>query len=203
MKSFATLLGASAAALLASSAGASTIYSNGPANGNLFGWTINFGYQVADSFTAAPGSTATSMSFETWAADALSTDTPQTVDWAIVNGNPLGGGTFTIIDSGTASITATALGLNGALDELFSDTISLPNVALTCGSNCWIELQNGVTADGQPMYWDNNDGPSDAWENTIGDRLHGWSGNVGFKLSKPSPFLERWASARPSQPPGP
>jgi hypothetical protein len=168
-----------AAALFAGGASASTIYTNGPANGNVQAYTINFGWQVADSFTAASGSTATSMSFETWAADSLSTDVPQTVDWEITNGNPLSGGAFTVVDSGTATaITATALGTNVRDVELFSDSISLPNVALTCSSNCWISLDNGVTADGQPMYWDGNNGPSDAWQNNdIGDLSTGCADN--------------------------
>ncbi len=159
-------LGTCAAIALAGSTAASTIYSNGPANGQVVGYTINFGWQVADSFTAGSGATAASMSFETWAGDGLASDVPLTVDWEITNGNPLSGGVFTVLGSGSATtITATAGVVNGFGFQLFSDTISLGSVGLTCGSNCWIMLQNAVSTDGQPIYWDSNNGPSDAWQN--------------------------------------
>ncbi len=155
---------AAAAALLAGSAGASTIYSNGPGNGNVIGWTINFGFSVADSFTGA--GVANGMTFETW--DLGTNDTPSSVTWTITSGNPLSGGTFTTLGTGTASISAVSLGANTFGFDLFADTISFTGVTLT-GGNYWIELSGAADGGGNPVYWDDNGGPSDAWENTLGD----------------------------------
>jgi hypothetical protein len=55
MKSFALLL--AIAALLAVPAVAQVVYENGPINGNVDAWTINFGFAVADSFTISGGPT--------------------------------------------------------------------------------------------------------------------------------------------------
>ena len=42
------------------------------------------------------------------------------------------------------------------------------NVPVTNGISYWLNLQNATTSQGNPLYWDENDGKSLASENTIG-----------------------------------
>jgi hypothetical protein len=46
---------------------AGTVYDNGPINGNVDAWTINFGFVTSDSFTVSSGrTTITGLSFGAW-----------------------------------------------------------------------------------------------------------------------------------------
>jgi hypothetical protein len=159
MKS-ANFLAAAAVALAAGSAGASTIYSNGPYDGTITAFTINFGFQVADSFTGS--GVATGANFVSWNNTG---DTPETIDWEITSGNPLSGGGFTVLGSGTATIGSSLLAGSPNLYgyDLYSDTISFSGVTLA-GGDYWFMLSNATVASGDPMYWDDNNGPSDAWQ---------------------------------------
>ena len=47
----------------APAAQADVVYDDGPANGTVNGWTINFGYAVANSFTLAGPSQLTGAEF--------------------------------------------------------------------------------------------------------------------------------------------
>ena len=51
------------------------LYDNGPSNGNIDAWTINFGFAVSDQFTLSQASTVTGLQFTTWmfAGDVLET----------------------------------------------------------------------------------------------------------------------------------
>ena len=143
--------------LFAGSASAGVIYSNGPVNGTNQGWTINFGFAVTDSFTAN-GETATSFDFGAW---LLPGDTANSVDWSI--GTTQYGSD---IASGTATLTNTFL-FNGSGYGIYTETGSLGSVALGTGTY-WFTLQNASASNGDPMYWDENDGPSTANENSLG-----------------------------------
>ena len=143
-----------------------TLYSNGAPNGTYSAWTINFGYQVQNSFNLGSASTLTGVTFGNW---LISGDTGETVDWAIVTTE----GTQTLACatcSGTASLSPdgtfaiTPAGYNG-VNQMFS----LPDLSLSAGTY-WLELQNLVTADGEPGYWDMNGGPSMVWESEFGDQ---------------------------------
>jgi hypothetical protein len=169
MKS-ANFLAATAVALAAGSAGASTIYSNGPYDGTVLGFTINSGYSVADSFTGS--GVATGANFVSW---NFTGDTPQSVDWEITSGNPLSGGGFTELGSGTATITPAFLLNNGQGFDLYSDTISFSGVTLA-GGDYWFMLSDATDTGGNPMYWDDNNGPSSAWESDLGDLTNYSSG---------------------------
>src|ERR1700749_190107 len=97
------LLLASCCWVFAAEAHADTIlYKNGPVNGicdiehcNVDAWTINFGFEVTNSFTVTASSTIHGFNFAVW---LLPGDTLTSVDWAV--------GTCTFcadIGSGTAS----------------------------------------------------------------------------------------------------
>ncbi len=63
------ILSFAALALLMSGAGqvnAVVVYDNGPINGTVEAWTINFGYQVTDSFTVSSPTTLTGAQIGLW-----------------------------------------------------------------------------------------------------------------------------------------
>src|ERR1035441_6510561 len=79
---------------------AGTIYSNGPYNGNVDGWTINFGYSVSNSVTTTQAWSVDDLHLVYW--DANSADVLTTVDMAL----------------GTTSFGGTPVTLTGAVNTL-------------------------------------------------------------------------------------
>ena len=70
--------------------------------------------------------------------------------------------------SGTgANLSNTIISTNSYGYQINYDRVSGLNVGLAGGSY-WLNLQNAVTSQGNPLYWDENDGPSLASKNTIG-----------------------------------
>lgn len=150
-----------AAALFAAPAAqADVLYDNGPANGTVNGWTINFDYAVADSFTLAGSSLLTGANFTLW---NLPGDMTATVDWSIVD-TPTGGSTLAF---GTASVTQVFQFTNDYGYDVNEDSIALPNIALGPGTY-WFELQNATVTSDNPAYWDVNGGPSQIWDSELG-----------------------------------
>ncbi|MGO9138412.1 MAG: PEP-CTERM sorting domain-containing protein [Syntrophales bacterium] len=154
---------------LSSSAFAQTLYSNGgppPLSSNLDAFTINYGYVVADSFTLPAASTVSGAVFYTWVSS--SADVPQTVQWTIA---PLGAGSTPPAPSypasgTTAAITAQLLGTNQYGYYIYKDTITIGAPELA--GSYWLELQNAVVVTGDPVFWDQNNGPSWAYDSGIG-----------------------------------
>ena len=149
---------------LAGPASAQTLYQNGKVNGQASGWTIDFGFAVADSFTLSGSSTLSGVEFGEWNFPG---DTTSAVDWAIVTGTPFSA--ETVVDSGTgASVGNSFLYSNGSGYDVNLSSFSLGNIPLGAGTY-YLELQNAVVTNGDAGYWDINNGPSDAYENSIGD----------------------------------
>ncbi len=144
-------------------------YENGPVNGTVDAWTINFGYVVSDSFTASAVT-----SFDIWAWE-FPGDVVGAVDWSITS-DPNGG---TVYGSGTAKgsnlidqfISTNQYGYN--IDKI---SVSGLNVTLNSGTTAWLNLQNASVPSGDPVYWDENSGigcksqgcPSQAYESAFG-----------------------------------
>jgi uncharacterized repeat protein (TIGR03803 family) len=137
------------------------IYDNGPANGTVDAWTINFGYVVANSFTVGSGGTVSGFDFYVWAYPG---DTPISVDWSITS-QSLGGGT--VYGSGTAQATSTFISSNQYGYDIDKVSVTGLNVALGSGTY-WLNLQNATTSFGDPLFWDENSGPSQAAQNAVG-----------------------------------
>ena len=141
-------------------ASANTIYSNGPANGTVDAWTINFGYVVSDSFVMPSGYTFVGFDFFVWAYPG---DTALTVDWSITSAE-FGGTTY---GSGTASLSSQFLSSNQYGYDI--DRLSASGLYLALGAGTyWLNLQNATTALGDPLFWDENSGPSSASESAVG-----------------------------------
>jgi hypothetical protein len=142
----------------AAGAGQSAVlYSNGPINGTINAWTINYGYAVSDSFTLTQAATVTGVDFGVWAFPG---DTMTSVDWGITSA----AGTYPI--TGTATVNTTYLSTNGYGYDLLTASFSLPQT-LAAGTY-YLALQNASASNADPIYWDENNGPSAATENTLG-----------------------------------
>jgi hypothetical protein len=161
------------AALIVVPASASTIVYNNDFGGVVSGdnfnedaWTINFGYSVANSFVLGSSTTITGANVAVWAFPG---DSLTSVDWAILandGANPLTG---TVIASGTADPTGTVLLADNAYGyPILNEYFGIPGLALTGGTTYWFVLDNAIVPSGDPIYWDQSDGPSIYYENSIG-----------------------------------
>jgi hypothetical protein len=163
------------------------IYDNGPIDGNTDAWTINFGFVVSDAFTLDSASTVNGLTFGTWmfAGDVL-----QTADVSITS-DEFGGTTFF---SGTVNFTQSGCVGNGFGFNVCTETGSFSGVNLNAGTY-WLNLQNAVVSNGDPVYWDENGGPSSASESSVGSipseafSLIGHTGGGGGTTPEPSSIL--------------
>jgi PEP-CTERM motif len=136
--------------LLAAPAAAGTVFDNFPINGTVDAWTIDNIYSVSDSFTLTSPESLTGVNIGVW---EVAGDTLTSVDWSLGTvffGSDWGAGTA----SGASLTDAPQFtnGMNFSVDEV---SFSLPNVGLTTGTY-YLTLQNGITANGNPVYWDEN-----------------------------------------------
>jgi len=144
------------------------LYENGPINGTTDAWAINFGYAVGDSLALASSGTVTGFDLGVWEFPG---DKTLTVDWSITSA-PFGGTTYA---SGTVQVTDAYLSINQFGYNIDRVTATGLNAGLNAGTY-YLNLQNAITAAGNPLYWDENSGagchsqgcPSLASENQIG-----------------------------------
>jgi len=150
--------------LLAIPASASLLYSNGALNGQGDAWGID-SYEVSDSFTVSSGATITAFNFVGW------TDVGQlitTVNWSIgtsPDGTNIASGTGAAV---TASYDSTATYGSGTYD-INTYTVTGLSAALAGAGTYWLTLTGAVASDaasgGRP-FWDENDGPSAAYDDS-------------------------------------
>jgi hypothetical protein len=152
-----------------------TVYNNGPVNGAVGAWTINYGFTVTDSFTLSSAADISGVTFAVW---AFSGDAMTGVDWSITTA-AFGGTTEA---SGTASTTQTYDFTNGSGYDIDYERFSIPGVTLIAGTY-WLQLQNAVVASGDPIFWDENDGPSSAYLDSVDFPI----GSETFKITSPEP----------------
>jgi len=138
------------------------LYSNGPINGTTDAWTINFGYIVSDTFVAeTPLFNGFQLGVWEFPGDLMSS-----VDWSI-SSTENGGA----IVSGTASgksLTDQFISSNQFGYDIDLITVSASYSNLTPSNTYWLNLQNAVVPSGDPVYWDENSGPSSASESAVG-----------------------------------
>jgi|SRR5664280_1679543 len=137
-------------------------YSNGPYNGTNDGWTINFGFTVSDSFTLSSSGAVSAFHFVYW--DASSTDLLTTADLQL--GTTSFGGSATTVAFSSTFLTSNQYGYN-----VYQADASGLNIPWAGGAG-FATLGNACSTSGcsvsNPIYWDENSGPSTAYENTIG-----------------------------------
>ena len=138
---------------------ADTIYSNGPINGTTDAWAINFGFAVSDTFTLSTAATFSDFSFGAWLTpgDVL-------IDAEVLIGTSEFGGTLTdqVVNFTQSDCSGNQYGYNVCVE-----TGRLAPVNLAAGTY-WLTLQNATVNTGDPVYWDENSGPSSASENSVG-----------------------------------
>ncbi|MGA2369740.1 MAG: PEP-CTERM sorting domain-containing protein [Candidatus Korobacteraceae bacterium] len=142
------------------------LYSSGPINGNTDAWTINFGFVVSDSFyNPESGSTITGATFGMW---LFSGDTLTSAELSITS-NENGGTTYfdQTVNFTTGACTANKYGYN-----VCTENTSFGGPSLSKGTY-WLNLQNASVPSGDPVYWDENHGgtnaqPPEASESSVG-----------------------------------
>jgi hypothetical protein len=153
---------------IASSASAQILYENGPINGEELSWTINYGFYAADSFTIVnPNTLIGGFSFGAWLFPG---DVLESAEVSI-SSNPLSG---TYYFDGIVHFTASGCFDNGSFN-VCAETGQFNGPTLDAGTY-WLNLQNAVSADGNPVYWDENNGvgchslgcPSQAVDSSLG-----------------------------------
>ena len=138
-----------------------TVYSNGAINGTTDAWTINFGFVVSDTFNVGSGgATINGLAFGAW---AFTGDVLQSAEVQITSAE-FGGTTFT---DQVVSFTQSGCSGNQYGFNVCTETGSLSRVNLAAGTY-WLNLDNAVVNSGDPIYWDENSGPSSASENSVG-----------------------------------
>src|SRR5664280_875933 len=148
--------------MLAVSPAMADTYSNGPYYGTNDAWTINFGFSVSDSFTLFSYGSVSQFHFVYW--DASASDLLTTADLQL--GTTSFGGSAT-----TVAFSNTFLGTNQYGYNLYqADAFGL-SIPWARGGG-FVTLGNACTFSGcsvsNPIYWDENSGPSLAYENTLG-----------------------------------
>ncbi len=145
-----------------------TVYDNGPVNGQVDGWIINFGYAVSETFQLANNSTVGGISFWAWLEPE---DTASTVE---VQLGSTGYYSNNLLDE-TILLTQSNCFTNNRGFEVCQESGNFAGPALNAG-NYYLTLTNATTVNGDPVFWDENSGvgcqspgcPSSAQEFTFG-----------------------------------
>jgi hypothetical protein len=139
---------------------AQTVYNNGAINGNTDAWTVNFGFVVSDTFSLANTTTITGGSFGMW---LFSGDTLTSAELSITSGENSGTSYFDqTVNFTQGSCVANQYGYN-----VCQENTTFNGPTLNAGSY-WLNLQNASVPSGDPVYWDENSGASQASENSVG-----------------------------------
>jgi|SRR5208283_1772386 len=134
-------------------ASAQVLYDNGPINGTTDAWTINFGFITSDTFTLSANSMVGGFNFGVWEFPG---DVVNSVDWSVTTLENGG----TTLGSGTASgrnLTDVFISTNQYGYDVDKITVTGLNVGLV-GGTYWLNLQNAVVSNGDPLFWDENRG---------------------------------------------
>ena len=137
------------------------IYDNGPTNGQSWAWEFNLGQVTSDTFVVGGGGASIDgFSFFAWL-----------VPWAgeisaevSITSSEFGGTTY--FDE-NLNFTSSNCFMNQDDWQVCTETVSFSPVNLNSGTY-WLNLQNGLYGGDSPMFWDENDGPSRASQNSVG-----------------------------------
>ena len=137
-----------------------TIYSNGPTNGNTSFWEIDGGFVVSDSFTTN-GQKIGSLNFASWTFPG---DVLQSAAVTITSAEAGG----TVFYNQVVNFTQSGCSGNQYGYNVCTETASFGSGINLAAGNYWLNLQNATVNTGDPIYWDENSGPSSASENSVG-----------------------------------
>lgn len=140
---------------------AQTVYSNGPINGNIDAFTINFGFIVSDTFNVSNSNTTISgISFGAWLTPG---DTLTSVEMSITSQE---NGGISYFDE-TINVNQGACSDNHFGFTVCQENSTFNGPTLSAGA-FWVNLQNASVPSGDPVFWDENSGPSAASDNSVG-----------------------------------
>jgi hypothetical protein len=128
------------------------IYDNGPTDGSTDAWTINFGLMATNSFTLGTASAVDGLDFAAW---LIPGDVLQTVEVSI-SSKPFFGTTY--FDQ-TVSFTQSGCVSNQYGYNICTESANFSGPSLNAGTY-WLTLRNASVNTGDPVYWDENSGPS-------------------------------------------
>ncbi len=142
-------------------AAAQTLYSNGAPNGSTDAWTVNSGFVVSDTVTLGSDPNVTGFVFAAWAFPG---DVLESAELSITS-SEFGGTTYFdgVINFTQSNCSGNQFGFNVCTET----SSSFGPVNLAAGTY-WFNLENAVVNTGDPIYWDENSGPSSASENSVG-----------------------------------
>jgi hypothetical protein len=136
------------------------LYDNGPINGEQDAWTVSSGFAVSDSFALGSAATVNEVQFESFMFPG---DVLESAEVSITS-HEFGGTTF--FDQ-NVNFAASNCFNNDFGFNVCTQTGTFNGLQLSAGTY-WLSLSNAVINNGDPVYWDENSGPSLASENTIG-----------------------------------
>ncbi len=152
--------------MLTSSATAQNdIYNNGATDGYTLGWTINYGFAVSNSFTlyhcgVNPGCDVNGVAFAAW---LFTGDVMETAEVSITS-SEFGGSSY--FDQ-VVNFTQSGCFGNGFYNVCNETANFNPGFSLNAGTY-WLNLSNAAASNGDPIYWDQNAGPSRASQSSVG-----------------------------------
>jgi PEP-CTERM motif len=173
-------------ALVAIPALAQEVYDNGPINGTVDGWTINFGYAVSDSFMVGEGGANVSgLQFGAWLYPG---DILQSVEVSITS-SEFGGTSYfdQVVNFTQSGCSSNQYGYNVCVETGTWNTFNLN------AGTYWLNLANASVNTGDPVFWDENSGPSQASESSVGtipsEAFTVMGGTVSTTTPEPSSIL--------------
>jgi hypothetical protein len=157
-------------AIAALPASAQTLYANGPTNGicdiqacTVDAWAAGFGFTVGNSFTLSSASTISTINMAFWLFPG---DTMTSLSGEFgVDHDDATYGSFTVTPGNGLSesfISSNQFGFDIDLVTVSGLSIDVP------AGTSWLTLTDGSTNTGDQFYWDENNGPSAGFENTLG-----------------------------------
>ena len=115
----------------------------------------------ADQFTYVETQAVTGFSFSVWLYPG---DTLSSIDYQFTSA---AFGTAVYASGTASSITLSGGTVNSYGFYEYTATVTGLNISVPVGTS-WFTLQNAVVPSGDPAYWGENDGASQAFENTVG-----------------------------------
>jgi hypothetical protein len=141
-----------------SASNAQLVYDNGPINGTFTARTIVDGLTVSDSFTVSSPTNLISATAGLWLSPG---DTTSQIDWAI--GTTAFG---TDVASGTSVTTDAFQFTNGDGFDIYEDSFAIGGTVAP--GTYFLSLQNAVATNDDLVFWDENSGPSLAFQTSNG-----------------------------------
>lgn len=158
---FLSLLFACLTVCVAPAVAQTDLYDNGPINGNVDAWNVNFGLVVSNTFTVgAGGATVNGLSFAAWLFPGDDIHEGE----VSITSSEFGGTTYFdgFVNFTLSNCQLNQFGFNVCVET--SDNFGPINLSQ---GTYWLNLQNFDDV-GDPLYWDENSGPSSASQNSVG-----------------------------------